>query len=138
MNTISEPFAEFSLQHERGLAQARMLRDAARRGGRARTAAARRFLAYYAREALPQSREEERVLFPLMLRRGAPLDSATLSLAEHEWLQVLVRRLRASVEQGEVPAAELEAIAGLLTRHVAREERELVSALRTRIGAAPA
>ena len=69
-------------------------------------------------------------LFPLMLAHHAPPEAVTLTLAEHEWLQVLVRRLRASIDAGPPEPDALEAIAALLMRHIAREELELMPYVR--------
>ncbi|MDX6646927.1 MAG: Hemerythrin cation binding domain [Miltoncostaeaceae bacterium] len=117
--------ADVSIHHQRALARARALGRAAHGGTRARREAGRAFLRYFEREVLPHCRDEERTLFPLMVSHHAPSEAVTLTLAEHEWLQVLARRLQVALEAGAPDRELLEAIAGLLVRHTDRQEREL-------------
>ena len=124
--------ARTSIDHHQGLARARALQRAARGGGDVRERAGRAFVEYFDAEVLPDCRDEERTLFPLMLAHHAPAELVTLTLAEHEWLQVLVRRLRSSLEEGAPDGRTLEAIASLLLRHIAREELELMPFVRGR------
>jgi hypothetical protein len=125
-----------SIHHQQGLARARALRRAARGGRDVRERAGWAFVEYFDAEVLPHCHDEERTLFPLMLAHHAPAEVVTLTLAEHEWLQVLVRRLRASLDAGPPERETLEAIAALLLRHIAREELELMPFVRG-LAAAP-
>ena len=118
--------AAATVHHRRALAHARALRRAARRDGCERQRAASAFATYLEAEVLPHCRDREQRLFPLMVTHEAPLDAVTLALAEHEWLRVLLRRLRDALAAGPPDRELLERIALLLARHVTRETVELM------------
>jgi len=122
--------ARASVNHRKALAQARALRRAASRARAFREHAARAFVDYFDAELLPNCRDEERTLFPLVLASNAPAAAVTLTLAEHEWLQVMVRRLREELDGRHPERKTLESIAALLIRHIGREELELMPYVR--------
>jgi len=126
MSVMNPIRVDATVHHRRALAQARALRRAARRDGGERQRAASAFAAYLEAEVLPRCADHEQRLFPLVVSHEAPLDAVTLALAEHEWLRVLLRRLREALVAGPPDRELLERIALLLVRHVTRETVELM------------
>lgn len=114
--------------HHHALARARRLRLAA--GSEDARAAADEFLEFFEDQALLHFREEEEILFPLVIdREDAPVDLISRLLLEHVRMHRLVGRLRAELEGGAPAPGTLEAIGGLLAAHIRAEESELFPAI---------
>lgn len=115
-----------SRDHHHGLVEAQRLKRSASADEAGRRRAAERFVAFFAGETLAHFREEEEVVFPLLLRWSpAPPQPLTRALLEHGRLHELVDRLRRGVEDGGVGSDDLLATAMLLEAHIRAEEREL-------------
>ena len=92
----------------------------------ARVAGAREFVDFFGRETLRHFREEEEVVFPLLLEHPeVPHDLLERALLEHLRMHRCVARLRGEVASGAVEAGSLQATSSLLEAHVRLEEREL-------------
>jgi mannose-6-phosphate isomerase-like protein (cupin superfamily) len=110
-----------SHDHHHGLVQARRLRRAAGEDTGARAAAAEEFLAFFAAETLGHFRQEEELLFPLLVAGGEPAPELLVqALVQHQRIHALVAGLAADPS----PAA-LEALGEALEAHIRLEEREL-------------
>jgi hemerythrin-like domain-containing protein len=113
--------------HHHGLAQARRLRRAAKRAETAeRMRSAQEFLAFFAAEMIAHFREEEEVLFPLLLGEdGEAPDVLVRILIEHVRIHAMVGALRDEVGAGDVSAGALAAPGEAIEAHIRLEEREL-------------
>lgn len=112
--------------HHHALAQARRLRLAAGLPSDQRTEAARGFLAFFRSELVPHFREEEELLFPLVVEAGGwPPEDLVQVLVEHVEIHALVGRVQAGVDAGAVPEPVLLELTGLLENHIRLEERDL-------------
>ena len=88
--------------HHHALARARRLRLAAASGnGEEQRAAAKEFVEFFEDDSLLHFREEEEILFPLVIDRSdAPIELLSRLLLEHVRMHRLVGRLRAEIEEG--------------------------------------
>ena len=111
--------------HHHALAQARRLRLASQQSSEQRLAQAREFLIFFDRDTVEHFRDEEEVVFPLVV--GEPEAETHLSrlMLEHLRIHALVGVLRASVERGNVEGPALEDLGILLTGHIRYEEKVL-------------
>jgi hemerythrin-like domain-containing protein len=88
--------------------------------------AARTFIAFYRGETIPHFREEEELLFPLLVDVTATVpDLLKQILVEHVQLHSMVRRLGMALETHSTEGALLIEVGVLLEAHIRREEGEL-------------
>jgi iron-sulfur cluster repair protein YtfE (RIC family) len=132
MSTITATQAyEAMLEHHRRLGEELAGRaDAVSREVAARRpygAAVAGFVAYLAEEVLPHAAAEEKSIYPAAARAGLA-DVVEEMTAEHVTLSALGARI-ASLPDGEAAAGQAQQIAGLFTRHAARENDVLLPAL---------
>lgn len=121
--------------HHHALVHVRKMRLAADGEPSQRLAAAADYLRFYERDTLLHFREEEEVVFPLLIgREDAPLDLIRRLLWEHVCLHALVRELRLQVEAGDVRGDTVAQTAELLRGHIRAEEDELFPALERLVG----
>jgi hemerythrin-like domain-containing protein len=116
-----------SRDHHDGLVQALRLRRAARDGdAAARLVAASEFVEFFRNEERVHLRDEEEVLFPLLLRRVSS-QPALLREArvQHVQLEGFARKLDIAVAAGSVDREPLDAAGELLAAHIRLEERQL-------------
>jgi len=113
--------------HHHALTRARRLRlAAASEDGEEQRAAAVEFVEFFLDDSLLHFREEEEVLFPLVIDRlDAPIELLSRLLLEHVRMHRLVRSLRTEVEEGAPAPETLHAIGELLAAHIRVEEAEL-------------
>lgn len=116
-----------SHDHHHALAQARLLRRSADSDDAdGRLARARDFLNFFSSETLRHFREEEELLFPMLLERADPPPEVLVQiLIEHVRVHGLVRRLESEVEATSVERDTLRAIGELLQAHIRLEEGTL-------------
>jgi quercetin dioxygenase-like cupin family protein len=118
-----------SHHHHRALVAGRRARRAAEGTHDERIEAARGFLVFFDSHAVEHFRDEEEHVFPLLYEAAPDLPDAPAALVsallEHAQLRALVRRLRASVADGDASAELLGRVGELLERHVRLEERVL-------------
>ena len=116
-----------SRDHHNGLVQALRLRRAAADGdASARLVVASEFVEFFRNEERVHLRDEEEVLFPLLLRhvpsQPPPLREARL---QHMQLVGFARKLQIAVAAGVVDRETLVAAGELLDAHIRLEERQL-------------
>lgn len=111
--------------HHHALASARRLEQAAAADPSERAAQARAFLDFFEADTIAHFREEEEVVFPLVIDAQEAKPLLIRLLLEHVQLHALVSRLRAEVDAGEVTTDTPTLIASLLQRHIRHEEKVL-------------
>jgi iron-sulfur cluster repair protein YtfE (RIC family) len=110
-----------SHDHHHALVQARRLGKAADGDHEGRRAATGEFLGFFSTETLTHFREEEELLFPLLVdQEGEARSLLVQALLEHQRVHALVARL-----QEEPDASTMRELADLLQAHVRLEERQL-------------
>ncbi len=114
----------FSHDHHHALVAARRLRRAADQP-EAASAAASSFLTFFADETVRHFREEEELLFPLVVSFDDARQLLVEALLEHQRLHALATRLRHLVETGAAVSDVMRELAQLLEAHIRLEEREL-------------
>jgi hemerythrin-like domain-containing protein len=113
--------------HHHALARARRMRLAAAGDDLdEQRSASDEFLEFFDEHTLLHFREEEEILFPLVVDRpDAPMELLSRLLVEHVRLHGLVRDLRAQRGADGSPTATMAEIARLLADHIRAEESEL-------------
>ncbi|HEU5003405.1 MAG TPA: hemerythrin domain-containing protein [Actinomycetota bacterium] len=115
-----------SHDHHHALAAARRLRLAAGEPAPGRAAASRTFLDFYQRSLLPHFREEEELVFPLLVEAAPTVpDILARVLVDHVQIHGLLLRLRRALDEGGDLAGDMQEIAKRLESHIRLEEREL-------------
>jgi hemerythrin-like domain-containing protein len=112
--------------HHHALAWARRLRLAAGAPDEDRLETARGFLEFFAAETILHFREEEELLFPLLVEHtGSVPEMVRQILTEHVELHALVCRLRRQAEAGAVPEQSVRDLGERLEGHIRLEERRV-------------
>lgn len=111
--------------HHHALAQARRLRYAAESDDLRRGAQARTFIDFFDSETVSHFREEEEIIFPLVVDAPEALALLTQLLLEHVRLHALVQALRSEIDRGAPSAAAIRELATLLEQHIRTEEKGL-------------
>lgn len=112
--------------HHHALRQARALRLAAGVDEAARLQVAREFLTFFRGEIVTHFREEEELLFPLLVNAtGGVPDLLMRVLAEHAQIHAIALRLTAETNTGSAQATLVLEAAEHLEAHIRGEEREL-------------
>jgi len=112
--------------HHHALAQARRLREAAAGPAGERLTTAQGFVAFFRAEAVPHFREEEELLFPLLVAHVDPVPALLGQvLLEHVRIHALVHRLASECAAGDATEAGCREPAELLAAHIRLEEGEL-------------
>ena len=112
--------------HHHALKQARRMIAAAEAGSDEKREVALDFARFYEEDSLVHFREEEEILFPLLLENveAAPQELVTV-LLDHVHIHGLVARLNASLVSGEPEGELMRNIGETLRAHVRLEENEL-------------
>jgi iron-sulfur cluster repair protein YtfE (RIC family) len=112
--------------HHHALAQARRLRTAATGDSATRRDGAAAFLDFFDTETISHFREEEELLFPLLVEVSEAVpDLLARVLVEHVQIHCLVRRLRRDFENDGLGAAGMIEVGERLEAHIRFEERQL-------------
>ena len=111
--------------HHHALAHARRLRIAAEADPGERRAAAVKFVDFFERDAVTHFREEEEVLFPLVVHATEVETFLVRALLEHVRIHALVDRLRREVDGRLVSAEVLLELAAAFEEHIRFEEKVL-------------
>jgi iron-sulfur cluster repair protein YtfE (RIC family) len=109
--------------HHHALAQARRLRMTATGSDEKRLGQAREFLVFFGSETLTHFREEEEVVFPLVVDQPEAEPALVRLMVEHLRIHADVHDLRAEVATGTVASETLTNIAKLLEAHIRFEEK---------------
>ena len=125
MTKRHESLVPLTHDHHHALAAARRLERAAGTEASERTTQARAFIEFFENDTLAHFREEEELVFPLII--DAPDARSTLIqlLLEHVQLHSLVGKLRAELGAGEPASETMKRIAALLQDHIRLEEKVL-------------
>lgn len=115
-----------SHDHHHALVAARRLRLAADRGDDGSEAAA--FSRFFAEHSVPHFREEEELLFPLVVHFEEARPLVMQALLEHQQLHALARQVAGGA------SGPLRELAELLEAHVRFEERELFPLIERLLG----
>lgn len=121
--------------HHHALAQARRLRLAADAPGQ-RLEAGRGFLEFYERDTLLHFREEEEVVFLLVVGHEEAEGPLTRLLLEHIRIHAVVGKLRSEVDRGEPAADTLAELGETLEQHIRLEERTMFPLIETLVASA--
>ena len=113
----------FSHDHHHVLVEARRLRRAADTPESAAVATA--FVRFFAEETVAHFREEEELLFPLVVDLDEARELLVQALLEHQRLHALTARLQQNVAAGGEIDSVMRELGKLLEAHVRLEERRL-------------
>ena len=111
--------------HHHALVQAKALKRGALEQAEQRVAAARRFLDFYEQDTLLHFREEEEVVFPLVVNHEEAGSALTRLMMEHLRIHALVRELRLETAASDPTPATMSEIGALLETHVRFEEKTM-------------
>jgi iron-sulfur cluster repair protein YtfE (RIC family) len=120
--------------HHHALVQAKKLRTAAEGQDEGRLAASKEFLEFFHRDTIQHFREEEEVVFPMVVDEQDLRGTLERVMMDHLHIHALVRRLAAECEGG-IPRTEtLLELASTLEGHVRLEEKVLFPQIEERAG----
>jgi iron-sulfur cluster repair protein YtfE (RIC family) len=111
--------------HHHALAQARRLRISAARPQQERTAQAREFIDFFESDTLVHFREEEELVFPLVIDDPEAETALARLMLEHLRIHAGVHKLRDELESDAVRGNTLASIAEQLETHVRFEEKTI-------------
>jgi iron-sulfur cluster repair protein YtfE (RIC family) len=109
--------------HHHALAQVRHMRTAAAGSAEVRLGTAREFLGFFRDETIAHFREEEEVVFPLLVEKADARGILETVMFEHLQLHALVAELRGEAATGSVSDTTLLRVASLLEGHIRFEEK---------------
>jgi iron-sulfur cluster repair protein YtfE (RIC family) len=111
--------------HHHALAQCRRLRTAATGDARERLAQAESFVGFFRSDTVAHFREEEEIVFPLVVGEPRARLLLTKILIEHLEVHAGVARLAGEVADRKVSQAAAEEVAKALESHIRLEEKDL-------------
>ena len=111
--------------HHHGLAQSRRLQLASELSAEERLVLAQEFLTFFDHDTLEHFRNEEEVVFPLVVGEPEAEEHLSQLMLEHLRIHAFVGALRAAVERKDVDAPALEELGTLLAGHIRYEEKVL-------------
>ena len=115
-----------SHDHHHGLSEARRLRKASTADDATRRASVERFLRFYGDETVGHFRQEEELVFPLLVDCGEPSEQLVIrALLEHQHIRSIVTNLDAARATGAANPPLMRQLAELLEHHIRFEERQL-------------
>lgn len=120
-----ESLVPLTHDHHHALAQARRLAHAAEAGNAERADHAREFIGFFEDDTLAHFREEEELVFPLVIDSSEAKSTLIRLLLEHIELHSLVGKLRAELARGDTSAETMTRVAALLQEHIRLEEKVL-------------
>ena len=109
--------------HHHALVHAKALKRAAGESDDERLSAAGRFLDFYEHDTLLHFREEEEIVFPLVVDEAEAEPVLGRLMMEHLRIHALVRKLRRETTSGSPTPDTLSDIGSLLEQHVRFEEK---------------
>lgn len=124
MSKRHEALIPLTHDHHHALAQARRVIAASSEDTGARLAQAQEFLDFFFRETLQHFREEEEVVFPLLVNTEAVALLGEI-LLDHVRIHSLVRTLSTEVENREARSETLRELGEKLQSHIRKEEDQL-------------
>ena len=123
--SIGDVLAALSEHHQRALGHAWALTAVGANSSVPPDEVVRSFLEFWEREVPAHHRVEEGLLFRVLAQHPDPPEAVSQALAEHERLDVLVRRLRDGLGGGDLDRPSLHRLGRAIQDHIRLEEREL-------------
>ena len=111
--------------HHHALAQARRLQLAAAAGPQECLEAGLGFLNFYEKDTLLHFREEEEIVFPLVVEHEEAAAPLARLLMEHLRIHALVHKLRTETDAGEPTPDTLAGLGKTLEQHIRFEEKTM-------------
>jgi mannose-6-phosphate isomerase-like protein (cupin superfamily) len=121
-----------SHDHHHVLVEARRLRRAA--GGPGASVAASAFLDFFRADSVRHFREEEELLFPLVVDFDEAREPVVRALVDHQRLHALAAELDERLADGDEVGEVMRHLGGLLHDHVRHEERVLFPLIEELLG----
>lgn len=109
--------------HHHALAQIRRLRVAAKGTDEERRGAARQFLEFFRDDTIVHFREEEEIIFPLVVEATRARGTLQRAMLEHVEIRAAVHSLDLELEDGAPGAAGIQRIVDLFRSHIQFEEK---------------
>ena len=119
--------------HHHALVQVRRLRSAAKGSADERGAAAKGFLEFFYSDTIQHFREEEEVVFPLVVEDESMRTILEGVMVQHLFIHAAVRKLDAECEGGSPDPTTLLGLADTLERHVRFEEKVVFPEIQERV-----
>ena len=120
--------------HHHALAACRSLRLAAEQSETERLLGAQAFLEFFSSDAIAHFREEEELLFPLVIDEADAEATLSRVMLEHLRLHAAVRSLSTEVGTAAPSPGTMSHVAELLKRHVMFEEKVVFPLIELRAG----
>lgn len=111
--------------HHHALAQARRLRSSSKLEQSEWPQVTQEFLSFFDSDTLAHFKEEEDIIFPLVVGDPQAGPLVAQALEEHVRIKALVERLRDELHGGSPTLQTMVAVADLLQEHIRLEEKEL-------------
>ena len=125
MTRRHESLIPLTHDHHHALAQARRLRLAAEGDEQQRLTQAHEFIDFFDSHTLTHFREEEEIVFPLVVDEPDAEPLLTQLLMEHVRLHAFALGLRSELRRGAPSGAVMKRLAPLLDSHIRLEEKRL-------------
>jgi hemerythrin-like domain-containing protein len=125
MTRRHESLIPLTHDHHHALAQARRLRISAEGDEQQRLTQAREFVDFFDSHTLTHFREEEEIVFPLVVDEPDAVPLLTRLLMEHVRLHAFALGLRSELRRGAPSGAVMKRLAALLESHIRLEEKAL-------------
>lgn len=123
-----------SHDHHHALAQVRKLKAVSSGTDDERRSAAKRFLEFFHADTIRHFREEEEVVFPLVVEAAEIRGTLERVVIEHLHIHALVHRLQSESEEGVPTPKTLLRTAESLERHIRFEEKVVFPLIETIAG----
>lgn len=120
--------------HHHALAQVRKLKSAANGADDDRSAGAKRFLEFFGSDTIAHFREEEEVVFPLVVDAPQVRETLERVVMQHLSIHAHVQLLQHVSENGPPTPETLLEIAGELERHIRFEEKVVFPLIESIVG----
>lgn len=122
--------------HHHALAQVRQLRLAAKGTDQERRSRSALFLSFFRDDTIKHFREEEEIVFPLLIEAAEAREPLARAMLEHLRIHSLVRTLEREVEQGDPTPDIMVRVAECLESHIRFEEKSLFPLIESTAGEA--
>lgn len=129
-----EPLIPLTRDHYHALVQVRRLRAAAEGSEDDRRTAAKQFLDFFHTDTIHHFREEEEVVFPLVVEAHDVREILERVMMEHLYIHALVNKLQAEFEEAVPTRDPLVTLASALENHVRFEEKVVFPLIEQRVG----
>lgn len=121
----NETLIPLTHDHHHALAQVRQLRLAAKGTNEERRSQSARFLGFFHDDTIKHFREEEEIIFPLVIEAAEARESLARAMLEHLGIHSAARSLEHQVEEGTPTPEIMVRLADLLKSHIRFEEMSL-------------